>query len=366
MNHFIHQHLLQINKQMSFINHCRRTWCHEILNCNTQKMKRVNLLYLLSFHTNIQHLKNQKPNQALTGHGYRINHVLTHPSDNNIIITCSDDQSLRIWNIETGHCLAIIAGHDGHRAAVLCADIHINGRYLVSCGQDHAIKIWDLKDLQKDIELSYKVSKNHENRKALSKSERIRKNNQITTKMIQFPVYSKQKIHTDYVDDLGWFGDMILSKSIENVIKIWLPPLDDFEKSIKTLGELRYQNGKEYLMRFDIDKENNLVVIGDINGRIYLFELDKYFEMNSIGMDVLEDEVIVMERKEDDDDDDEDDNIQKIEHWHTLLKPRFVSKYQPIMIELPDCDVPVRSVKFNRLGDLVVATDNGTIYRYQC
>ena len=36
-----------------------------------------------------------------------------------------------------------------------------------------------------------------------------------------------------------------------------------------------------------------------------------------------------------------------------------------MVIQLPDCDVPVRSAKFNRLGDLVVVTDNGTIYRYQ-
>ena len=288
--------------------------------------------------------------------------------DNNIIISCSDDQSLRIWNIETGHCLAIISGHDGHRAAVYCADVHINGRYLVSYKQDHAIKIWDLKDIKKDIELSYKVGKNHENMKARADTKKGDKNKQeITTKMIQFPVYSRQKIHTDYADHLRWFGDMILSKSIENIIKIWLPPLDDFEKSIKTVAELRYKNGKEYLMRFDIDKINNLVVVGDIKGKIYVFELDKYFEMNSNEMEIMEDDVI--ERKQEQDGNGgnyDDDEPLKIEHWHTLLKPRFVSKYKPIEIELPDCDVPARSIKFNRLGDLVIVTDNGTIYRYQC
>eukprot|EP01083_Nonionella_stella_P055679 146764_1 len=276
----------------------------KIIDCNTQKMKR-----------------------SLLGHGYRINYLLNHPLDNNIIISCSDDQSLRIWNIETGHCLAIIAGHDGHRAAVLSCDVHQNGKWLVSCGQDQCIKIWNLMDMNTWIEQSYELPMNHK------------------TKIIQFPVYSRHKIHSDHLDHVCWFNDFILSKSTESVIKIWMPPLDDFEKSIKTIGELRYKDGNGYFMRFGVDFVNNLVAIGDTKGKVYVFELDKYFEINA------------KELKANDED--------KTQHWHTLLKPRYTSKYEPIVLELPECNVPVRSIQFNRLGDVLAVCDSGTIYRYE-
>merc|ERR1712228_19999 len=287
----------------------------KIINCHTQKVKR-----------------------ALLGHGYRINHLMNHPFDNNIIISCSDDQSLRIWNIKSGHCLAIICGHDGHRAAVLGCDVHSNGKYLVSCGKDHAIKIWELKNMKAWIEASYNVKKeNHENVCKRKKSK------DLSVQMIQFPVYCRRKIHTYYVDHIEWFGDLIMSKSTESIIKIWLPPLNDFEKSIQTMGGLRYENGNCLGLRFGMDVIDNLVVVGSVNGKVYAFELDKYFSSEKAKNEAEEDEI----------------------EWHTLLKPKFVSKYKPIVLDLEECDVRIRNVQMNRLGDLIAVTDNGTFHNYK-
>ena len=212
---------------------------------------------------------------------------------------------------------------------------------LISCGQDHSIKIWDLKDIQKWIDESYHIS---------SDDEESRKKKE--TKMVQFPVSSKHKIHSNYVDDVCWFEDLVFSKSTESMIKIWIPPLDDFEKSIKTVGELRYEDGGESFIRFDVDYGHRLIACGDRKGSVYVFELDRYFSANE--------EDLGGDGQGDADTENEND-----EQWHMMLAPKFVSKYKPIKLKLDGCDAPVRCVRFNRLGDLVAVTDDGTIYRFR-
>ncbi len=67
-----------------------------------------------------------------------------HPTYPNIMASASKDESVRIWNIMTGDCLAIFTGDGGHKDQVLCCDISDDGLKLVSGGMDHTVKIWDL------------------------------------------------------------------------------------------------------------------------------------------------------------------------------------------------------------------------------
>merc|ERR1719300_2000683 len=107
---------------------------------------------------------------------------------------------------------------------------------------------------------------------------------------------------------------MVISKSIESMMRIWIPPLDDFEKSIKTIGELRYQNGDSYFIRFAVDYVNGIIACGNRKGSVYIFELDRYFNSN-------------VEESEGDQQGDVD--MDKEEQWHTMLQPKYVSKYEP-------------------------------------
>ena len=50
----------------------------------------------------------------------------------------SQDKTLRIWNLRTGHTLHVLRGH---RTRITCA--RYDGKRVVSSGGDNLIKVWD-------------------------------------------------------------------------------------------------------------------------------------------------------------------------------------------------------------------------------
>src|SRR6218665_422363 len=54
------------------------------------------------------------------------------------VVSGSRDATLRMWDIDTGHCLHVLIGH---MAAVRC--VQYDGRRVVSGAYDYMVKIWD-------------------------------------------------------------------------------------------------------------------------------------------------------------------------------------------------------------------------------
>jgi len=58
-------------------------------------------------------------------------------------------------------------------------------------------------------------------------------------KHFQFPSFSTNKVHTDYVDCVKFCGDSLLSKSVANVILMWDPVMTAEGKKAGDIVALR-------------------------------------------------------------------------------------------------------------------------------
>ena len=57
--------------------------------------------------------------RTLIGHGAAVNEMVAHPVNLNLLVSVSSDESARLWNFQSGVCIAVFAGHWGHRDQVL-------------------------------------------------------------------------------------------------------------------------------------------------------------------------------------------------------------------------------------------------------
>ena len=206
------------------------------------------------------------------GHGHAINEVKFHPRDPNLLLTVSKDHALRLWNIKTGHNIAVFGGAEGHRDEVLSADFNSAGTRIVSCGMDHSLKIWNFntEELQDAIQLSYK-------------HDTVRTKQIFPTELCHFPDFSTRDIHRNYVDCCRWFGDFVLSKSCENKIVCWKPGTlsetdglgeKQSENKSSIIHKLDVKDCEIWFMRFSLDPSERQLALGNQAGKTLVWDLD--------------------------------------------------------------------------------------------
>ena len=88
---------------------------------------------------------------TLTGHTNSIRCVCIFK---NKLVSGSDDNTLRIWNISNGKCESILIGHDGY---VNC--VETSGDLLISGSSDETIRIWKNNICQKVLQDKYNIGK---------------------------------------------------------------------------------------------------------------------------------------------------------------------------------------------------------------
>ncbi|MCO5558478.1 hypothetical protein L7F22_012062 [Adiantum nelumboides] len=144
--------------------------------------------------------------KSLVGHGDSINELRTQALRPCLVVSASKDESVRLWNVNSGVCILIFAGSNGHRNEVLSVDFHPSNKDLISsCGMDNTVKIWSLKDFSIYVEQSFDW-------KDIG--------SKFPSKYVQFPIFTAN-VHSNYVDCTRWLGDFILSKSVDNEIVLW-------------------------------------------------------------------------------------------------------------------------------------------------
>ncbi|KAG2371838.1 Polycomb group protein [Vigna angularis] len=95
--------------------------------------------------------------RSFIGHGNSINEVRTQTLKPSLVISASKDESLRLWNTQTGICILIFSGAGGHRNEILSvvytASVHVNyvdctrwlGDFILSKSVDDEIMLWEPK-----------------------------------------------------------------------------------------------------------------------------------------------------------------------------------------------------------------------------
>jgi hypothetical protein len=86
---------------------------------------------------------------SLRGHTAAVT-GLSWRADGNVLASCSDDSSIRLWEMENGKQIKTWNAHGGVQWAEFCRD----GR-LATCGRDHQVRLWsgDGKQQGKDLPL---------------------------------------------------------------------------------------------------------------------------------------------------------------------------------------------------------------------
>ncbi|KAH7053356.1 WD40-repeat-containing domain protein [Macrophomina phaseolina] len=144
--------------------------------------------------------------RSLTGHGAAINDLAISPLSPAILASASEDHSIRIWHLDPQYsrqpCPVICSGSEGHRDR----SFHHTGKYLLSGAMDSAVKLWAIPEIPDEHTGTDRVN------------------------VIHYPHFSSTEIHSDMVDCVLFYGDLILSRAAkENQIFLW--KIDGFNSS---------------------------------------------------------------------------------------------------------------------------------------
>lgn len=207
---------------------------------------------------------------SFIGHTAAVNEVKINPKDSYMLLTASRDHSIRLWCIKTRVCVAIFGGHGGHRDQVISVAFDSQGNRFVSGSMDHSLQVWDLTktDIKRTIERAKEYGAG--------------------TGVLCFPTYKvhaadfvTRDVHANYIDCVLWFGDLILSTSCgePRSIMCWhLNHSDDIDSqmldSITIVHEFDAEKCDYWFMRFSLNYDRNMMAIGTIHGKIYLWNLD--------------------------------------------------------------------------------------------
>ncbi|ERS97924.1 hypothetical protein HMPREF1624_06095 [Sporothrix schenckii ATCC 58251] len=136
---------------------------------------------------------------SFVGHGGEINDLATSPTNPHLIVSASDDTTVRLWSLDPVHkkqpCVCLLGG-EGHSWNLLSVAFHDTGRYVISAGHDQVINLWTLPDIPNEhVEVPI---------------------------IVHFPHFSTSEIHTGLIDCVAFYGDLILSRAcLEDVIVLW-------------------------------------------------------------------------------------------------------------------------------------------------
>ena len=198
---------------------------------------------------NITNAHNEK---NLKGHLRAVNCLSFMPNDCSLLLSGSDDFSIRMWNVKVDVQLCIF---ESHTQGILAIDWHISNQIFLSGGKDSSIKIWSISSIVDEIEFSRSWSGKN-----------------FPTKQLLKPSFTSNAIHQSYVDCAKFYGNLIISKAQEGKIIIWKPAIDESSNPI-VLSVLDFSVTNEIFIRFNICNKKKQLIIGGTHGEYYIYHI---------------------------------------------------------------------------------------------
>jgi hypothetical protein len=102
---------------------------------------------------------------------------------------------------------------------------------------------------------------------------------------VQIPLFVNSDIHAQYVDDVAWIGDLILSKSTCNELVLWRPKCNVYDAvkydmevaavgGVHILRRFKYYGADLWFLHFGLNLSEGIVAVGNKNGTCYLWNLE--------------------------------------------------------------------------------------------
>lgn len=218
----------------------------------------------------------KKTVMTLHGHGDAILSLKPCPIDEWILLSSSEDESIRLWNLRSGAPVAVLKGREGHMDSVVSAAWNPAASLIVSSGMDTTIKIWDARE---GSEIERAIIRSHELIDVFKREGTI-----IHEKpyLVEKPIYSTQKVHANCIDCVQFIQNgLVLSKSVDSRIELWEPKIEGEPDSeslrmknqgiVEHFHSFEYKNGDSWFMNFATDPLFQRLVVGDNNGFVYVW-----------------------------------------------------------------------------------------------
>lgn len=220
-------------------------------------------------------LVSQREIRQLIGHKNEIYDLKFSPQSSALLLSASKDTSVRLWNVESGDQICIFGGPLGHIAEVLAIEWHSSGEYFASSGIDNCVKLWAIIP---------KISE---------KIKNTEKHLPIKTLIKTSPYFSCNTVHDNYIDCIRFNGNLIITKSVDGLIKEWLPLFNREGDSYYIINTFSYSTKEKiWYIKFCFDVEKNIIMVGDEVGKVHLFWVqnseDIVEEENSYPVDVID------------------------------------------------------------------------------
>ena len=194
----------------------------------------------------------------LIGHKNKIYQLEFHPKMPEILLSAGKDCTIRLWNFKSAEQLAIFGGPYSFESDVLCMDWNETGDAFVGSGVDCVVRIYKIDEsITKNIETS------------------IQRMKKVKTLIKSLPFFSCGKIHDNLIDCIKYNNKFIISKSVDGIIKEWMPSKDICGNDSFFLINIFVFNTKQLILGIKFVLCNNNIIIGNELGQIFLFNKHK-------------------------------------------------------------------------------------------